>query len=398
MTQITFQYKAIDRNGSSTKGVLQASDEREAYRQIVSSGLKPLRIKPKAGRGRRRRITLKDLSQLTYQFSVLMEARLPVVEGFRAIAEQESNERLREIMYQVAHAIEGGSTITQALEVHRDVFGDIYIQTIHAAELSGNLIEILNNLASMLDHEYEMRKQAKGALIYPMCVVGALGLAMGFLMVFVVPRFATMFASRGIDLPLPTQMLIWFSSFLRLAWPGLLVGGLMTIWGLRKAWRNPHSRKRIDRWLHHLPFIRDILQGMAISRFVRVFGISLRSGLCVIEALDLAGKASGRPMLEEDAQRMLEHVRLGGRLTEVINLCPYFPPFTRRMLSAGEESAQLSKMCQIISRHYDREVQHLTKNISTMMEPILVVGLAAVVLIVALAIFLPMWDMGALIA
>lgn len=397
MSQATFHYRAIDRRGLATKGTILASDRKEAYKQISASGLQPIKIRQKHRLRRAKSITLKDLSQLSYQFAVLLEAQIPIVDGFRSIAEQESNPLISEAVNQIALSIESGSTVTESLLPHRKLFGDVYIDSIRAAEASGNMIEVMGNLADMFEREYEMSKAAKGAMTYPLCVVGALILALGFLMTVVVPRFASMFASRGVDLPLPTQLLMGLSYMLTTYWYVFLIGGMAGFFSFRRAWSQKHFRNRIDKLLHRIPFVRDLLQGIAISRFVRVFGICLRSGLGLIEALEISGRASGRPLLQEDTDRMIDQVREGGRLSEVFIVCPYFPPFTRRMLSAGEEAADLSKMCEIVSRHYDREVMGLAKNISTIIEPIFIVGLAVVVLVVALAIFLPMWNMGSLV-
>jgi type II secretory pathway component PulF len=140
-----------------------------------------------------------------------------------------------------------------------------------------------------------------------------------------------------------------------------------------------------------------VLKGMAVSRFANVLGLCLRSGLNLMESLEMAGRASGRPLMLSDAEKMIEQVNHGGRLADVFLTCGYLPAFTRRMLTAGEEAAELPRMCTVVSRHYDREVTHLTKNVTTVIEPVMIVGLAGVVLLVALAIFLPMWNMTSLI-
>jgi len=150
----------------------------------------------------------------------------------------------------------------------------------------------------------------------------------------------------------------------------------------------------MDRWLHKVPFLRDILMGLAVSRFSHVLGTSLQSGLGLIEALEMAAGASGRPLLQADVQKMTEQVKQGGKLADVMLACDYLPGFARRMMAAGEETAEMSRMCEIVARHYDREVEHLTKNLPTVLEPILIVGLAGIFLVIALAIFLPMWDVG----
>ena len=398
MTQFAFQYQAIDRTGTRIKGVLRAENQSEAYRQVRAAGMQPLRISSVRSRsGRRKKITLKDISHLTYQFAVLMEARIAIVDGFRSIAEQENNSRLRAVIMEVANHIEAGNSITTALSPHREVFGDMYIEMVRSAEATGNMTSMLGSLAEMLDRQYEMNKNIKGALMYPACVIGALTLAVTFLTMFVVPKFATMFASRGVELPIPTQILIGLSDVLRGYWYviiGGLFGGAIL---LKRACRKPATRRKLDTWLHSVPFLRDVLRGLAISRFAHVLGLSLRSGVSMLEALEMAGAASGRPLMIADTEKMRGQVNQGGKLSDVLLTCTYLPPFTKRMLSAGEEAAELPKMCSIVARHYDREVAHLAKNVATVVEPILIVGLAGIVLVIALAIFLPMWNMAALI-
>jgi type II secretory pathway component PulF len=400
MTQLAFQYRAVDRRGERARGMLRAGSRQEAYRRITASGMKPIRIRAvrRRGGGLHRSVSPKDVAHLTFQLAVLMEARIPIVDGLRSIAEQESNPRLRDVIDDVASSIESGRSVTDAISPHRQLLGDVYVDSIRAAETSGNMTEVLNRLAGMLERRYEVSKNVKGALMYPACVVGALALAMTFLMIFVVPRFATMFADRGIDLPAPTQFVVVVAGLLRAYWYaflGALIGG---IWLFRRACRNAPFRRRVDGWLHRVPLVREILRGLAVSRFAHVFGVTIRSGLSLIDALELSGRAAGRPLLLADVEQMRDQVRVGGRLSDVLATCRYLPAFTRRMLSAGEEAAELSRMCDIVARHYDREVSHLTRNAATVIEPILIVGLAAVLLVIALAIFLPLWDMAALIS
>jgi len=400
MMQSPFQYRAMNAQGAMSRGVVHAQDRHEAYRQLIATGLRPINIARKrefSWSRRNKRVTQKDLAHFTRQFAVLMDARISIVEGLRSLAEQEHHPRLRAVLSDVAEAISGGATLTDALRPHRDLFGDVYVETVHAAEASGNLVDVLNNLADVLERQYEMAKTVKGALMYPLCVIGTLFAAVLFLVIVIVPKFAGMFESRGVELPQATQMLMAVSAFFRTYWY-IVIGAIgLSLWGLHRAWRHPAGRERIDSFLHYIPFVRAVLKGLAISRFVHVFSVSLRSGLSVIDALEMSGKASGRPLLTRDAQKMREQVNSGGQLSDCLSQCSYLPPFTRRMLSAGEEAAELSRMCDHVARHYDREVAYLAKNVATVIEPILIVGLAVVVLIIALAIFLPMWNMAALI-
>ncbi len=395
--QLTYRYKALDSSGKRKRGTLRAANQGEAYRQIASAGLQPLKIvarRPAGSRLRGGRVGARELSHLTYQFSVLMDARIPIADGLRSIAEQENNRRLQSVIEDVARQIEAGYSVTESLSQHRELFGRVYIETVRAAETSGNMVKVLGRLAEMLERQYESNKNLTGAMIYPACVLVALVLGATFLTVFVIPKFGALYAKRGMDLPMPTQILLAVSAFLRTYWPLVIGGAVGVFWAVRRAWKRERTRAMIDRWLHRLPFLREVLRGLAVSRFAHVLGTSLQSGLGLIEALEMAGGASGRPMLQADVDRMREQVKQGGRLAEVMLACAYLPGFARRMIAAGEETAEMSRMCEVVARHYDREVSHLTKNLPTVIEPILIVGLAGVFLMIALAIFLPMWDIG----
>jgi len=399
---VSYQYVAVDRAGVKRHGAVRASTEQDAYRKVAGLGYTPVRLrrareKKPLLRFKRRRVRLVEISHFTYQLSVLLQARIPIDDGLRSIAEQEPNDRLKAILIEIASAIQAGSSITEAMAQHRRVFGDIYVETVRAAERSGNLIKVLNSLSETLERQTESARQVRGALMYPVIVTAALGLAVLFLLIFVVPRFAEMFANRGVDLPALTVALQSAGLFLRNQWwaylPVLLAVGL----GVRAAWRRPQGRARIDRWLHRVPYLKRVLVGVAVSRFARVFGLSLGSGLGLIESLEMSGRAAGRPLLLRDTRMLIEQVRQGGRLAEALRQCEYLPGFTRRMLAAGEQSAELTRMCDIVARHYDREVERLTKNAATIIEPILIASLTGVVLVVALAVFLPMWSMVELV-
>ena len=397
MSTLTFEYRALQANGAETRGVTTGANKAEAYRQLVARGLTPVRLSAVGGHAAKskrggKRIAMGDLAHFTYQFGVLMSAKLGVAEGLRSIAEQEKPGPLREMLEDLATRVQAGETIAGAMEIHRDVLGDVYIEAIRAAERAGTLPVVLEHLSEMLERTLESQRQVKGALMYPACVVMVLVLATTFLVAFVIPKFAGMFAKRGAELPIVTKTLMLIGQSLQNYW-WLYLGIVVAIGlALRSALRHKEGRLALDRLAHRVPYVRTILVGLAISRFARILGIGVSSGLSLIESIDLAGKASGRPSLAEEAVRMADHVRGGGTLTMASGESRYLTPFARRMLAAGERSGDIPKMCEVVSRQYERESSALAKNISTVIEPLLVVAIAAVVLIVALAIFMPMWD------
>ena len=401
MSATNFEYVAVDRAGAKRRGVATAISKAEAYRKVAGLGLTPLTIRPVGVKLSTRfgssRIKSKDLSNFTYQLGVLVSARIPISEGLVSIAQQERDAKFKALLMDLAKRIQAGEQLAVAMEVHKEALGEVYVETIRAAERSGNLPKVLEHLSDMLEKGQEQTRMVRSAMMYPICVVTVLALAVLFMCGFVVPRFAKMFQSKQLKLPLFTEILMGFGNSLQNFWWAYLIGGFAAVVGTRMMWTRPNGRALIDRAAHKVPYLNSILIGSTISRFARIFALSLQSGLGLIDSLELAGKAAGRPMLSMDVQKMVSQVRSGGRLMEVLVACKYLTPFTKRMLTAGEQSAEIPKMCTVVSKHYDRETSHLTKNLSTVIEPVLIVAIAGVVLLIALAIFIPMWDMAKLV-
>lgn len=402
MSALAYRYKAIDKAGRSSRGTVTANTQEAAYRRLVSMGLTPVHVAQTdrvTGQRRRRggKIKPKDVAEFTHQLSVLLEARIPIAECFRSIGEQCSNPGMASICSEVAGRIQSGIGITEALEPYNRIFGMVYIETLRAAERSGNIVKVLGLLAEMVEEQHEMRRQIKGALMYPIAVVVALTLASGFLVTFVVPRFAHLFASRGVELPLITRTLMVTGDAAKSYWYVIVAVALGLFIGFRAVLRTSGGRLMLDRVLHRIPYLREFLVGVACGRFASVLGLGLSSGLGLIDSIEMSGRSAGRPMLAADTRQMVTGVTQGKRLAETIAQCAYFPGFVRQLLRAGEEAGELPRMCSVISRHYARETRHMAKNASTVIEPVLIAGLTGVVLVVALAVFLPMWDMASLV-
>jgi type II secretory pathway component PulF len=399
-TTLSFEYSAVDKRGAKCRGVARAATEVDAYRQISAAGLTPVKIKQLAAKrlGRRRSVRAKDVAHFTYQLSVLISARVPIGESLRGIAEQEPPGKFRDVIYDIAKRIEAGGRIADAMEEHVNVFGSLYISTLRAAEQSGNMVKVLEYLSEMLERNIEMKAAVRSALMYPTCVISVLCLACTFLIGFVIPKFAKMFAQKNVELPIFTKILMLLGLSIQNFWYIYLIAIIGGVFGIRMTWRRPRGRAAIERMLHKIPYLKDILIGLAIARFCRVFGLCLNSGLGMIDAIHMAGKSSARSALMKDADRLVDQVRTGGRISIALIACEYITPFAKRMLTSGEESAELGRMCGIIARQYERDTSSLTKNIATVIEPVLIVLIAGVVLVVALAIFLPMWNMVKLLS
>ncbi len=400
MSAARFEYSATDAAGQKKRGFVSAPGKAEAYRQLTTQGLIPIRIKAAdAGRLRRgrSRVPISEITQFTRELAVLLEAGVPVVDGIRGIAEQTHNPRVRAATIEIAADIQAGSTVSDALAKHSSIFGDVFVETVHAAERSGNMVRILEDLAEMLDAQAEFQRQIKRALTYPVLVTVTLSIAVAFLLAFVVPKFAELFERRGVELPLLTQVLMYVGTVLRSYWWALAAGAGAGWLFLRKGGRAPYARELSDRLLHSVPHLKQVLVGTAVARFARVFGLCIGSGLPLSDSLELSSRSTGRPLLERDVRSLIEGVHSGDKLSTRLDGCDYFPSFAKRMIAAGEESAQLQRMCGIIAKHYDRETSHIATTAAAIIEPLLIVVLTGAVLIVALAIFVPMWDLAGLV-
>lgn len=395
MTSLNYKYCALDQSGARQHGTLRAATTQEACRTLLSKGLTPVEVVASRERRLGRRAGLSDASvaHLTYQLSVLLSARIPITEGLAGIAEQERDPVLGAVVSAIASKIGAGEPLSAALAEHPGSFGTVYVETVKAAERSGNLVAVLDQLAEMLERQAETRRLVKSAFMYPACVLAVLVAGVTFLIGFVIPKFAATFESRGADLPLLTEILMVIGQAMQAYWWAI---GPAAIGASAAGWmwvRTPRGREGLAALGAMVPVMGELLQGLAIARFARVLGLTIGSGLPLVECLQLAGRSAGNPGAQRDAGLLAEQVRRGGRLSAAMRSCASLTPFARRMLSAGEEAAELPRMCQIVSRHYEREAAHLTKALGSLIEPVLIVLIALVVLVVALAVFLPMWDM-----
>ena len=402
MSVISFQYEAMDGSGARTHGQVKGASRSEVFRQLVSQGLTPVRIRSgtsaSAGessvRSRRgAKIKLRDLSQFTHQLGVLVGSGVPISQSLRGLAEQEAPGPWKSTILDVTRKIEAGSRIASAMGDHPRTFDRLYVSTVHAAEESGTLPKVLEYLSELLERDAETRQQLKSALMYPVIVLVVLGLAVTFLVGFIVPKFAKMFEDRGVELPIYTRIVMGAGQSVQEYWYVYLAAIIAATFGLRAAWTRPSLRVKLDGLFHRVPYLKKLLIAVAVSRFTRVMGLCLNSRLSLIDSFEHAGKACGRPMLDLDAQSMGEQVRRGSTMSQVVGSSVYLPPMARRMLLSGAETGELVKMCQVVAKQYERDAMVLTKNVTTVIEPVLIVLIAGVVLTVALAIFMPMWEL-----
>lgn len=396
MASTTFKYQAVDEHGTREKGRVDALNEHVAFQLLVERGLTPLTVRE----SRRsislmgnKRVTQLEVATLTREMSVLLEANIPIGRGLMSIAEHEKNPALRDMIFDIASMIESGEKITAAFNRYVHVFGSVYIETLRSAEKTGQIGPVASHLADMLERNIETTQQIKRALTYPMIVIGFVAMALSVIVIFVVPKFAKIFEANGVELPLTTRVIRAMGTSLTQFWWVYLLIVATGLYCLFKAWHNEQGRFKIEKFLHKLPYIGDMFTAVTTARFSRVMSIGLDSGIEVIEAIEIAGGSTGRPVFQDECVRMCDRMRNGDSLSDVINRAQGLPSFARRLFGSGKDSKELARAGSIIARHYDRQSDHLAKNINTIIEPMITIAMAGIVLLVALSVFLPMWQM-----
>ena len=401
-----FSSECRDGKGTLVKRVVEAQSHGEALRLLENDGLVPVKVdelrrsasipslegnRPTANHGR---VKSKELLAFSRQLGSLVTAGVPILVSLRSIGEQTSSVVLKAIIADLTRELEQGSTLSTALEAHPKTFPVVYTQTIRAGEESGSLDEMLHDLAEYLEAENELRSSVRSALLYPMIVIGTLTLAISALVIFVVPRFAEFYARSATELPLPTRILIgvsnWFTNYALLT-AGIL--GLLT-YGARKAIEHPRGRALLDRALLRVPILGRLMQTASTIRVAQMLGLFTRAGVPLLQGLETIATATSNSLLRGQLRQAASRISTGEGLTSSLTEAGCFEPTTRQMLAAGELAGSLEDACFNVASSLRRELAYLTKNLSIMIEPILTLVLAVVVLFVALAVFLPMWNMS----
>jgi len=391
----SFHYTALTADGKRRRDTMIAASEQEVFRRLSAARLTPVRVEAVVRRTPvigSKGVTQSDIAAFTRELSVLVRAKLPLAEGIRSIAEHERKRALRDTLMDLSASIEAGESMTDALKKHKRIFGDLYIDTMRAAERSGNLQDVSTLLATLLERSIESRKQIRRAMTYPMIVISAVALAVGVILIYVVPRFERLFASSNIELPLATQVVQGMGRFASNWWWAVLVGLGVSLVSLHFWVRTKRGREYAERALLLIPYVRSIVIASTAGRFGRVLSIGLGSGMTLMESMTMAGRATGRPLFAGECDEIASGLGRGDRLSDTLVKSRYLPPFARRMLGVGRDADDVAEASQIVAEHYEEESKRLTGSIGTIIEPLLTVLLAGVVLMVALAVFLPMWQ------
>lgn len=399
-----FAYKGRAAGGQLVEGVLEGISSGAVADQLLARGLTPVEIKESTKKGAvsnrqgkgmfRPRVGHIDLLLFSRQLHTLLKAGVPIMRALTGLQEAAVNPAMKEVIREVRESLEAGRELSAALARHPDVFPPFYLSMVRVGEATGLLDEIFLRLFDHLEFERFMQEQVKSALRYPSFVVLAMGIALVVINIFVIPAFAKVFKGLGAELPLMTRVLIGFSDFMLASWPYLMAVLVLAFFAFR-AWVNTNSgRYRWDSLTVRLPVAGKIVRKAALARFARSFALGMRSGVPIMQALSNSAQTVGNAFMTRAIEGMRENVERGESVLRASIGAGIFTPVVMQMIAVGEESGALDEMMDEIGHMYQREVEYELKTLGQQIEPILIVCLGAIVLVVALGVFLPMWDLG----
>lgn len=398
----SFVYSARDKSGLPVSGVLEAPTPALAAASLRQQGAVPIHIAPQpepAPAWRERllgsdRLRAADLTTLTQQLHTLLRAGVPVISALQALGRSSQSRAFKMLMADVGAGLNEGLELSQAMARRRDVFDSFYLAMVRIGETAGRLAEVFKALQVHLEFQRMMREQVAAALRYPKFVIMAMVIAVAVINVFVIPSFAQVFANAKVELPLMTRMLLGSSDFMVRWWPAL-AGGAGALW---MCWRLWLRTDRGELWWHRrqlrLPLAGGILRITALARICRAMQMTLASGVPLIQGLTLASEVADNRFLAGRLQRVREGVERGESLLVASGQAGIFTPLVLQMIAVGEETGRVDELLGEIAESYRQEVEVELKALSQRIEPILIVVLGAMVLVLALGVFMPMWDLG----
>ncbi len=341
------------------------------------------------------KLDLAELSIFTSQLASLLQAGLPLVSCLEALQDQTEDQVFRIVIRDVRNDISTGTSFSASVKKFPKAFPNLFISMVEAGEASGGLAEILGKVAGYFESSVKLAKKVKSAMTYPIAVIGLAIALVNVLLIFVIPVFAAMFADFGAKLPLPTQMLIDLSNFMKAWWWALALGAYGIFYSVSKYVATPVGRRQKDLFLVRAPIFGNMVHKIALSRFCRTYATLMRSGVPILRTLEIVSSASGKVQVEDACAEIAKHVSQGGQVSDIMAVNPFFPPMMKHMVKAGETTGNVDGMMNKIADFYDTEIDATVAALTSLIEPLLITFLGVVVGGIVMAMFLPIFQLGA---
>jgi type IV pilus assembly protein PilC len=393
-----YVFSGTDRRGGAISGEQAAKTKADLMNLLKRQQIKVNKLSEKGkefnlptfGGG----VNSKDLAIFTRQFSVMIDAGLPLVQCLEILAGQQENKTFQKVLTGTRSSVEGGTTLSSAMRHHDKVFDALYVNLVEAGETGGILDTILQRLASYIEKNVKLKRAVKSALVYPVAVVFVAAGVITLLLWKVVPIFATLFLGLGVELPLPTRIVISMSNFV-----GSIFGLLIVVFfvaagvGLKVWYGTPNGRLSIDRTLLRLPVLGILLRKIAVARFTRTLGTLISSGVPILEGLDITARTAGNAVIERGLLQVRKSVEAGRNLADPLRETEVFPGMVTQMIAVGEQTGAMDAMLQKIADFYEEEVDSAVKDLLSAMEPAIIVFLGVVVGGIVISMYLPLFSL-----
>jgi type IV pilus assembly protein PilC len=398
-----FTFSGKDASGQKISGERMAPNK-----QALAQSLRRERITPGAIREKGKEFSMptfgsgkvktKEIAIFFRQFSVMIDAGLPLVQCLEILAANQENQAFQKVLTGVRTTVEGGATLANAMRGYPIVFDDLTTNMIEAGETGGILDIILQRLATYVEKAVRLKSAVKSALIYPMAVVSMAVLIVGALLKWVVPIFANLFAGLGVNLPLPTRIVMGLSSFVQTFWWVFFAGVFAIFFGIKQIRKHPRGRYYFDKLLLHVPVIGSLLRKIAVGRFTRTLGTLITSGVPILEGLTITAKTSGNAVLEEALMKVRKAIEEGRTIVDPLRECGVFPNMVTQMIGVGEATGAMDSMLQKIADFYEEEVDAATKDMLAMLEPVIIGILGVMIGGIVISLYMPLFAMIAKLA
>ncbi len=395
-----YRYNAMDPSGRAVAGTLEADSLELVRAKLADLRYHVLNIRETRSRSglsdrflAMQRVKLRDLVVFSRQFATMVDAGLSVVKCLDILQKQCRNPRLKDAIGQIKHDVAGGSSLTEAVQKHPRIFSGLYVNMIRSAEAGGILDVVLDRLAAFLEKEQETRNKIKSAMTYPVVVFCFAMLMLLGLLFFVLPKFKGIFETMQLELPLTTKLMLNSSEYVQTYWYIALLVTVGSVLGVRLLARTEKGRYAIDAAKLRVPVFGDLLLKTAVSRFARTFGTLISSGVPVLRALDIVGDTAGNLVVAETVSRARASIKEGDKISTPLYGSRIFPVMVTQMIAVGEETGRLDQMLDKVASFYDDEVDATLKSLTSLIEPMMIVGLGLIVGFIAVSVISPIYSL-----
>ncbi len=396
-----YSYKGIDRNGAETKGSVNAENINLAKSKaralgVMLTDIKEQKSEPKAQKNITfgAAVSINDLSLMTRQLATLIKARIQIVESFNALIEQCENPRLKVILSEVRQKVNEGSSLAKAMSDYPKVFDTIYVNMVDAGESSGTLDIVLLRLAEFTESQVKLRNKVRGAMMYPIIMLCVGATVMSIILVLVIPKITKIFVTLKKELPLPTQICIWLSEFIKNYWWAIILGIFAGIYLLKKYIATKKGRSVYDSIVLKIPVVGGLVTMVNVSRFCSTLGTLLNSGVPILMAMNIVKNLISNVHMQKAIEKSRTNVSEGSSLAGPLAESKLFPVMVTHMISLGEKSGELEPMLNIIAENYEDQVESKLNGLTSILEPIMMVGMGGAVAFIVMSVVVPMMELN----